>query len=95
MDIEEHQVVVNAYMPLDINHPKTGIQIDNQALVPFTEQANSTRAIITADMTSQLASGKVLHVLINGKEIGNKVLKRNVKLTDMNTAITALRSCSK
>ncbi|UZE95291.1 hypothetical protein [Alkalimarinus alittae] len=93
MDIEEQQVVVNAYMSLDITHPKTGIQIDNQALVPFTQKANSTRAIISRDLTSQLASGNVLHVLINGQEIGKKVLKRNVKLTNMNAAITALKSC--
>lgn len=93
LDIEEHQMVVNAYMPLDISHPKTGIKINNQALIPFTKKANSTRAIITGDLTTQLASGQVLSVLINGKEIGKKVLKRNVKLNNMSNAITALNSC--
>lgn len=95
LDIEEQKIVVNAYMPLNIEHPKTGIQIDNQALTPFTEKVNSTRAVVMGDMTSQLASGKELHIFINGKEVGKQVLKRNVKLTSMNNAISALRSCSK
>lgn len=94
MDIEEQKIIVNAYMALDIKHPKTGIQIDNQALVPFAEKVNSTRAVVTGDMTAQLSAGKELHIYINGKEVGKKVLKRNVKLTDMNAAISALRSCS-
>ncbi|WP_250657204.1 hypothetical protein [Alkalimarinus coralli] len=94
MDIEEQQVIVNAYMPLNINHPKTGIQIDNQALLPFAEKVNSTRAIVKGDITSQLSAGKELHIFINGKEVGKQVLQRNVKLTNMNTAISALKSCS-
>lgn len=94
MDIEEQQIIVNAYMALDIKHPKTGIQIDNNTLMPFAEKVNSTRAVVTGDMTAQLSSGKELHIFINGEEVGKQVLKRNVKLTDMNAAISALRSCS-
>ena len=94
MDIEEQKIVVNAYMALDIKHPKTGIQIDNQTLIPFAEKVNSTRAVVSGDMTAQLSEGKELHIFINGKEVGKQVLKRNVKLTDMNAAISALRSCS-
>lgn len=93
MDIEEQQVIVNAYMALDIKHPKTGIQIDNQALLPFAEKVNSTRAVVSGDITTQLSAGKELRIFINGKEVGKQVLKRNVKLTNMNAAISALRSC--
>ncbi len=94
MDIEEQKIVVNAYMALDIEHPKTGIQIDNQALMPFADRVSSTRAVVSGDMTARLSAAKELHIFINGKEVGKQVLKRNVKLTNMNAAISALRSCS-
>ncbi|MFD2229573.1 hypothetical protein [Alkalimarinus sediminis] len=93
LDIEEQKVVVNAYMPLNINHPKTGIQVDNQPLMPFAEKVSSTRAVVVGDMTTQLSSGKELRIFINGKEVGKQVLKRDVKLNNMNAAISALRSC--
>jgi len=95
MDIEEQRIIVNAYMSLDITHPKTGIQIDNQPLIPFTEKLYSTRAIITGDFTNELAEGKQLHIFINGEEVDKKILKRDVKLTHMNIAIRALQHCGK
>jgi len=95
MDIEEQRIVVNAFMPMEITHPKTGIQIDNQALIPFTEKVYSTRAVVTGNLTTELAQGNQLHVFINGKEVGKQILKRDVKLTNMNSAISALQSCGK
>ncbi len=93
MDIEEQRVVVNAFMSLDIAHPKSGIQIDNQPLIPFSEKVYSTRAVVVGDLTTQLAEGNQLHVYINGQEVGKQVLRRDVTLTQMNTAIAALKSC--
>lgn len=95
MDIEEQRIVVNAFMSMDIAHPKTGIQIDNQTLVPFTEKLYSTRAVVTGNLTTELSQGNQLHIFINGKEVGKQVLKRDVSLTNMNSAINALQSCGK
>ncbi len=95
MDIEEQRIVVNAFMPMEITHPNTGIQIDNQALIPFTEKLYSTRAVVNGDLTSELAQGKELHIFINGKEVGKQVLRRDVALTNMNSGINALQSCGK
>lgn len=93
INIEEQRIIVNAFMPLDITHPKSGIQIDNQTLIPFTEKANSTRVVITGDHTATLAAGKQLTIFVNGKDVGKQVLQRNVKLTNMNNAINALKGC--
>jgi hypothetical protein len=95
MDIEEQRIVVNAFMSLEITHPKTGIQIDDQALIPFTEKVYSTRAVVTGNLTTKLAQGNQVHIFINGKEVGKQVLKRDVKLTHMSSAINALQNCGK
>ena len=95
IDIEEQRLVVNAFMPMDITKPNTGIQVDNQALIPFTEKLYSTRAVVTASLTNELAQGKNLKIFINGKEVGKQILQRNVPLTNMSNAIVSLKRCGK
>ncbi len=97
VSLQTNELKIFTSSQVDASVSGTGIQVDGGSIYPFTRVDDSTNPILERDITTELAKGKELNIILGFSLVEPNMPAEHIKiqLKNMNNGMAALKACNK